>query len=112
LNDSALNVLIYLPHSDARVFPGLTGAQVGVALKRAAQRADVEDFRFHDLRHTFGSYLAMAGTHPRTIQTLMSHHSLKMTEKYMHLHDEYSRSAVGKLDQIFGQRPSLAPEET
>jgi integrase len=107
LNDDALDVFHNLPHTDPRVFPGLTGNQVGIALKTMAMKAGVDDFHFHDLRHTFGSYLAMSGVHPRTIQTLMGHESLRTTQKYMHLHDDYSRAAVEKLREILGHRPPM-----
>ena len=46
------------------VFPDATGKRpVGIreAWEYAVKRADVMDFRFHDLRHTFASYLAMYG---------------------------------------------------
>lgn len=102
LNEPALAVLNSIPRVAERVFPGLTGPQVGNALRRVAHRTGVKNFHFHDLRDTFGSYLAMAGVHPKTIQKLMGHQSLRMTEKYMDLANQYSRDAVDRLGEIFG----------
>lgn len=41
-------------------------------------------FRFHDLRHTFGTSLAMGGIDPVTIQQYMGHADMATTQRYMH----------------------------
>ena len=50
----------------------------------ALTAAGIENFRWHDLRHTFGSLMTMAGVHPRTLQELMGHKTLQMTQRYSH----------------------------
>lgn len=55
-------------------------------------------FVFHDLRHTFGSDLAMKGVDAVTIKDLMGHSSLRMTERYMHLAPSHKRIAVELLN--------------
>jgi integrase len=49
----------------------------------AAKQAALEGFRWHDLRHTFASRLAMKGVPLRTVQELMGHKSLTMTLRYI-----------------------------
>ena len=51
----------------------------------------------HTLRHTFASWLAMAGTPIVTIQKLMGHKSIEMTLRYAHLSPSHEREAVSKL---------------
>jgi integrase len=104
LNETALAVLQTLPrHLDTdRAFPGVNGNMVSMAFRRACQRAGVEDLRFHDLRHTFGSYLAMAGLNIRTIQQLLGHKDLRMTQRYAHLSAEHLQQAVHRLDEVMG----------
>ena len=63
----------------------------------ALKRADIEDFRFHDLRHTFASQLAMANVDIRTVQELMGHKDIRMTMKYSHLSDAHLKEAVNRL---------------
>jgi len=81
------------------VFPDINGNMVTVAFERACKRAGVRDFRFHDLRHTFASYLTMGGGNIRTVQTLLGHKDLRMTMRYSHLSPEHLREAVLILDK-------------
>lgn len=66
--------------------------------KGALKRAGIENFRFHDLRHTFASKLVMAGVDIRAVQELMGHKSITMTMKYSHLSDAHLREAVKRLE--------------
>lgn len=52
---------------------------------------------FHTLRHTFGSWLALAGTDIYRIKTLMRHKTIKMTMRYAHLLPDATRDAVENL---------------
>ncbi len=61
---------------------------------------EIKDFRFHDLRHTFASHLAMKGWNLRTIQSLLGHKDPRMTQRYSHLSQEHLAEAVKSLDQI------------
>jgi integrase len=65
----------------------------------ALAHAGIENFRFHDLRHTFGSRLGMAGVDIKTIQELMGHKDIKMTMRYSHPTPEHKRRAVEILDR-------------
>jgi integrase len=58
------------------------------------KKANITDFRFHDLRHHFATRLAESGAAPATIKELMGHSSIKMTDKYMHATDKMKSSAV------------------
>ncbi len=66
--------------------------------KGALKRAGIENFRFHDLRHTFASKLVMAGVDIRAVQELMGHKSITMIMKYSHLSDAHLREAVKRLE--------------
>ena len=67
----------------------------------ALKRAGIKDFRFHDLRHTFGSHLVMQGVGLRTVQQLMGHKEIRMTMRYSHLSPEYVQKAVESLDNLW-----------
>jgi integrase len=52
--------------------------------KQALDRADVHRITFHELRHTFGTRMAAAGTPMRTLQHWMGHSDSKTTQIYAH----------------------------
>lgn len=64
----------------------------------ARAAAELTDLRFHDLRHSAGSYLAQAGLSVRQIASLLGHRTLAMAMRYSHLSDEHHediRSVMG-----------------
>ena len=63
----------------------------------ALAKAQIKDFHWHDLRHSFASRLAMAKVDTRTVQELMGHRSLAMTQRYAHLSPEHKLEAVQRL---------------
>jgi integrase len=63
----------------------------------AVAAAKLEDFHFHDLRHTFASNLVMAGVDLRTVGALLGHKTLAMTMRYSHLSADHLRRAVENL---------------
>jgi site-specific recombinase XerD len=63
------------------------------------QRAKIEDFHWHDLRHTFASRLVMAGVDLYTVCKLLGHHDIKMTMRYAHLAPGYMKAAVNLLNK-------------
>ncbi|MEK6714020.1 MAG: site-specific integrase [Nitrospirota bacterium] len=66
---------------------------------RSLKRAGIADFRFHDLRHTFASQLAMASVDLNTIRELMGHKSMRMTIRYAHLSSNHKNHAVDLLNE-------------
>ena len=80
-------------HSNGEAF-----GSVRKSFERAVEEAGIEDFTFHDLRHTFASHLVMSGCDLRSVQQLMGHKDIKMTMRYSHLSKEHLQDAVAKLD--------------
>ena len=63
---------------------------------------------FHSLRHTCGSWLAMVGAHPKTIQTVMRHSCITLTmDTYGHLFPGQEADAVGRLREML-DTPAVA----
>lgn len=76
---------------------------IGKGFKAAVRRAGIEDFRFHDLRHTFASHLVMSGVDLRTVQQLLGHKTMKMTVRYSHLSKAHLQEAVNRLGTNLAQ---------
>jgi integrase len=85
------------PEAGALVFPGRSGIRPIVMKKAwysALSEAGIEDFRFHDLRHTAASYLAMNGASIPEISAVLGHKSHQMASRYAHLSDGHTGSVV------------------
>lgn len=65
----------------------------------AVEEAELADFRFHDLRHTCGSYLAMNGASTVEIMEVLGHKTLAMAGRYAHLTNTHTSNVVGKMTE-------------
>jgi integrase len=63
-------------------------------------QAEIEAFRWHDMRHDFASRLASKGVPLNTIRELLGHQSLAMTLRYAHLQPDQKAAAVAKLVEL------------
>lgn len=71
--------------------------------KAALKEAEIEDFRFHDLRHSAASYLAMNGASLAEIADVLGHKTLQMVKRYTHLSEAHTAGVVARMnEQIFG----------
>jgi integrase len=67
--------------------------------KKALVVAEVEDFRWHDLRHSCASYLAMNGVPMLTIAEILGHKTLSMVQRYTHLNAEHLTEAISDMNR-------------
>ncbi|MGE3319093.1 MAG: tyrosine-type recombinase/integrase [Candidatus Berkiella sp.] len=90
------------------VFPGKnTKAPVDIRTpwENALKRAGINDFKFHDLRHSCASYLAMNGASLAEIAEILGHKTLQMVKRYAHLSDSHTSKVVASMNEkIFGMQ--------
>ena len=107
LNKDAVAVLSEIGPDPAKregsVFKRANGedwGQIRTAFEKAVERADLPDFRFHDLRHTCASHMAMRGRPLKEIQEVLGHKPFSMTLRYAHLSPMHLRTAVEASDGL------------
>lgn len=73
---------------------------IKTSFRSAVKAAEIEDFRFHDLRHTFASHMIMRGASLKNVQEILGHETLDMTLRYAHLSQEHKQQAVQLLNGL------------
>lgn len=97
LNTSARQLLEMLPEPrEGRVWGDIDRVWANT-WEAACKRAGVPGFRFHDLRHTWASWHAMAGTPISVLQELGGWHSPQMVQRYAHLAPEHLAAAAERV---------------
>lgn len=70
--------------------------------RNAFKKADLADFKWHDLRHTFASELAMSGATLPELAEALGHKTLQMVKRYAHLTEGHTSSVVERMtSQLF-----------
>ncbi len=83
------------------IFAGPTGKATypRAAWERALRAAQIDDFRFHDLRHSAASYLAMSGATLAEIAEVLGHKTLAMVKRYSHLTEAHTAGVVARMNE-------------
>ena len=87
------------------VFPFENGKQgLRTPWEKTVEAAKIEDFRFHDLRHSAASALAMNGATLADIAEVLGHKTLQMVKRYAHLSEQHTSKVVARMNQkMFGE---------
>ena len=97
LDGSALVFPSHVPGKNNRPF------DIDHAWCLAKKHAELKNFKFHDLRHTAASYLAMSGAGLREIGDILGHKTLSMVQRYSHLTEDHKCDTVTRMVQtVFG----------
>jgi integrase len=85
------------------VFPGNGSRPVDIdrAWYVALEKAKIKNFRFHDLRHTAASYLAMSGATTAELAAVLGHKTLAMVKRYAHLSDQHTGAVLQRMTQKY-----------
>jgi len=98
-----LDTALLFPRAD-----GLKPLDIRYAWAQALQATGITDCRFHDLRHSCASYLAMSGASLVEIAAVLGHKTLQMVQRYAHLSEAHTAGVVARMTAaIFadGRRP-------
>jgi integrase len=105
LNDVAIGVLEQqIGKHPERVFTYLGRPFVAAntkAWKSALKRAGIQDFRWHDLRHTWATWQRQAGTPTYELQRLGGWKTAAMVERYAHVAPDNLAHAASRINAVF-----------
>jgi integrase len=119
LSEAAIAVLNAQPRVSEYVFT-YEGERVtrfnNHAFRKARARAGLPNLRWHDLRHTFATWIAQAGASDRVLQQAGGWQSPKMVARYAHLRGDdtlkYATAVGTKLDTAVSDAVALTSTET
>ena len=102
LTDSVIKELQLFNKNDSRlIFASKVKKEVSYCFtkpwKKALKDAEIEDFRFHDLRHSCASYLAQSGASLLEIADVLGHKQISVTKRYTHLCIEHKSSLINRV---------------
>ena len=84
------------------VFPSQDGtkpAAIRTSFYNALKRAGIDDFKFHDLRHTASSWLAMNGATLSELAEILGHKTLAMVKRYSHFTEAHTSELVKRMNK-------------
>lgn len=74
---------------------------------QALTRAEIDNFRFHDLRHTFGTRMLRQTQNLKLVSKLMGHANIETTARYAHVMDDDMADAMQAFSTL---SPEVSPE--
>ena len=95
-----LDKVRYLNHKKVFTYKGKPIKSIKTCLKTARRKAGIEDFRFHDLRHTFNTMMRKAGVPKSVIMHLTGHKTNAMFDRYNTVDEEDAKDALQKLKEF------------
>ncbi len=78
----------------------LDGRNVTKRFQKLLKDSNIARHRFHDLRHTAATLLAVQGVHSKAIQAVLGWDQVAMVDRYAHFVDEMRKDAATKMDAI------------
>ncbi len=82
------------------MFPSSTNPQKPLEFRKrwesVLRKAEIADFRYHDLRHSAASYMVRNGMDLRLVAEILGHRTLQMTMRYSHLKRDHLKEAMLK----------------
>lgn len=92
-----------LPHHKQKVYRNF---------KEAVKKAEIADFRFHDLRHCYGTWLAESGADIYTIARLLGHKDIRMSTRYTHITTARKTDVVDAMERRYQEFITILSQGT
>ena len=108
-----LNKVRHLDHKHVFTYKGKPLKSIKTCLRNACEEAEIEDFRFHDLRHTFNTMMRKAGVPKSVIMKMTGHKTSAMFDRYNTIDQDDAKDALNKLNGFLKRQATeeVAPDE-
>ena len=106
-----LSKVRHLKHNHVFTYNGVPVKEIKRSFKSACKKAGIEDFRFHDLRHTFITNMRKAGVERSIIMKITGHKTMSMFERYNTVDSTDAQDALKRLGE-FLTKPASGREIT
>ena len=109
LNQKAIDLLASMKRKEGNPYvfygkvSGMPIQETKTAWRTILKRAEIEEFRIHDLRHSYASFALKKGVDLYTVSKLLGHKNIATTTRYAHLELEHLKKATNKVGEIFGK---------
>lgn len=101
----------HISHNFVFTFKGKSIKNIRKSFKRACEKAGIEDFWFHDLRHTFNTNMRKAGVDRSVIMKITGHTTHAMFERYNTVDKDDAQEAIKRLGEFLAE-PSAGEDTT
>lgn len=108
LNQKAIDLLAAMKPREGNPYvfygrlPGKPLVQINATWRKVLKRAEIKEFRIHDLRHSYASFALKKGVDLYTVSKLLGHKNIATTTRYAHLELEHLKKATNKVAEVFG----------
>jgi len=115
LTEAVMEILLrlskvrHLSHKHVFTYKGKPIKSIKTCFTNACKKAGIEDFRFHDLRHTFNTMMRKAGVPKSVIMSLTGHRTSAMFDRYNTVDDEDAREAISRLENYLVSEEQRKP---
>ena len=93
--------------SDTLLFPSKSDPNetydIRSAWELAVKKANIQDFHFHDIRHTTASQLCLRGFSLRDVAEILGHKCLQVSKNYAHLSNDHKRKLVNSIERLINE---------
>lgn len=102
----SMSGFIFVSRSGTKIDP----SKLQMKFRKTLKMAEIERFRFHDLRHTAATRMVQAGVDLYTVSKILGHRDLSTTQRYAHHCPESLRGGIKVLGGFGAKKSTITAQ--